>query len=311
MIKLKNFSILIILFFCSSCNTFDTFYGTTYTLDTFDAKSKRLDLSYQNLRTIPEGIQDLNALKMLDLSGNTGIDINTVLKSLSYPERLEVLVLDSLNMSRLPETITAFKNLKQLSIAYNQDLDLEDTFKQLKDIPLEFLNLQGNAIIQLPENITELETLQDLNLSYNHLHDATSFNYLGQLPLLYSLWLDHNDYTQLPKTVGVLNQITFFYVVNNQLNELPKEISNMKNLSVIHLGFNNFTELPEALNTVPNLLQVHINNNQITTIPRSFGAKKHRISALILDNNPIPENEQKWAEKTFSKYFLLSFKQYY
>ncbi len=311
MIKLKNSSIVIMLVIFSSCKTYDTFYGTTYSLDTFDAKSKRLDLSHQNISVIPEGLQDLNALKMLDLSGTTGIDTNIILESLPHPEKLEVLLLDSLNISTLPVTISSFKNLKQLSLAYNKNLNLEDTFTQLKDIPLEFLNLQGNAITQLPENISQLETLKDLNLSYNHLHDEASYSYLGQLPLLYSLWLDHNDFTQLPKTIGALNQITFFYVVNNQLNELPKEISSMKNLSVFHLGFNNFTELPEELITVPNLLQVHINNNQITTIPRSFGTKKHRISAIIFDNNPIPENEQKWAEKTFSSYFLLSFKQDY
>ncbi len=293
----------------SSCETYNTFYSTTYAADSFDAKSKRLDLSHQNISAIPEGLHALNALKMLDLSRTTGIDINTILETLPHPEKLEVLLLDSLNISTLPVTISSFKNLKQLSLAYNPDLNLEDTFTQLKDIPLVFLNLQGNAITQLPENITQLETLKDLNLSYNHLHDDVSYGYLGQLPLLNSLWLDHNDFTQLPKTVGALNQITFFYVVNNQLKKLPKEISNMKNLSVIHLSFNNFTELPEELITVPNLLQVHINNNQITTIPRSFGTKKHRISAIIFDNNPIPENEQKWAEKTFSRYFLLSFKQ--
>ena len=311
MIKLKNILLLVLMLAFASCNTYSTFYGETNNQDTFDSKSNRLDLSHQNLSTIPENFSTLKSLKMLDLSGNTNLDLNAVLSAIKYPQKLEVLILDSLNINSLPKNIYLFKNLKHLSLSYNPSLNLNETFTQLRDIPLEFLNLQGNGIEQLPENIIDIATLKDLNLSYNHLHDEDSYRYLGQLPKLYSLWLDHNDVTQLPKTIGELHQITFFYCLNNQLSTLPKEVSGMKSLKVFHLGFNQFTTLPEELINVPNLLMVHINNNKVTTIPRSFGSKKHSIFALLFDNNPIPENEQQWAEKTFSSYFLLSFKQDY
>jgi len=311
MTKLKNTVLVVILLVFSSCKTYNTFYGTTYTAHTFDTKSKRLDLSYQNLDIIPKGLSTLNELKMLDISGNTDLDLNIVLQSLPHPEKLEVLILDSLDLNSLPTNISSFKKLKQLSLAYNPNLNLKNTFAQLDNTPLEFLNLKGNEIRQLPSNIIQLETLKDLNLSDNYLHDEESYNYLGKLPLLYSLWLDDNTLSQLPKTVGALKQITFFYVDNNQLTGLPEEISGMKNLNVIHLGFNKFTELPEQLIKVPNLFKVHINNNQVTTIPRSFRTEKHSIFALLFDNNPIPEKEQKWAEKAFRNYRLLSFKQDY
>ncbi|MFT5847358.1 MAG: hypothetical protein ACJARX_002389 [Psychroserpens sp.] len=55
MIKLKNISLVALLLVFSSCKTYNTFYGSTHTLHTLDSKSKRLDLSHQNLNTIPEG----------------------------------------------------------------------------------------------------------------------------------------------------------------------------------------------------------------------------------------------------------------
>lgn len=311
MIKLKNRFFLLILLAFSSCKTYNTFYGVTDTLHTFNKKSKRLDLSYQDLNTIPERFNTLNELKMLDLSGNTDIDVKKVLASLPHPEKLEVLLLDSLNLSILPANISLLKTLKQLSLAYNPNLNLKTTFTQLYNVPLEFLNLKGNEIQKLPKNIQNIETLKDLNLSYNHLHDEESYSDLGKLPLLYSLWLDHNSLTQLPKTIKALDQISYFYIDNNELSSLPEEISEMKNLNVIHLGYNKFTEFPEQFIKVPSLKMVHINNNLITSFPRKYATEKYSLLALLLDHNPIPETEQIWAKKTFKIFFLLSFKQDY
>lgn len=309
---IKNIYIaLFLLVLFSSCNTYETFYGVTDTLDTYSSSSKRLDLSYKNLNTVPEGFNSLEDLKMLNLSGNTAINIEAVLQSLPNPEKLEVLILDSLNLSTAPKSLSSFKSLKQLSLCYNPKLDLEETFTQLGEIPLEFLNLKGNKIKQLPAAIKNIKTLKDLNLSYNELHDEKSYEYLGSLPMLYSLWIDHNNLTRLPKTVGFINQITYFYIDNNALTSLPEEIKEMRGLRVLHAGYNKFTTLPEEFIKMPSLIMVHINNNQITSISRKYETEKYAMLALLLDHNPIPESEKIWAENVFKKFFLLSFEQQY
>ena len=89
MIKLKNTVLVIIVLVFTSCQTYNTFYGTTHHKETFDSKSKRLDLSHQNLSAIPEGFSTLKELKMLDLSGNTGIDLQRVLESLRIQKDLK------------------------------------------------------------------------------------------------------------------------------------------------------------------------------------------------------------------------------
>lgn len=82
-------SILVIFF---SCKAHNIFYRSTYTLDTFDIKSKRLELSYQNLSTVPEGFQVLKVVRVLDHSRNTDIGLKEVLQSLPNPETLELFI---------------------------------------------------------------------------------------------------------------------------------------------------------------------------------------------------------------------------
>ncbi len=301
--------IAIICLLFSSCSTYATFYGETVRSLDVDSNTRRLDVSYQNLREFSVAYEKLENVRMINLSGNTQLDIPTILGFLPHPEKLEVLVLDSLQLKTIPKEVQGFKNLKQLSVAYNPSLDLEKIIRSVEELPLEFLNLKGNQLTQLPETITHLKTLKDLNLSYNTLHDADSYTYLGKLPNLYSLWLDHNGLTQLPKTIGAIDQVTYFYIDHNALTSLPKEISGMKNVWTIHADHNLFTTLPEQLIAMPALKLAHMNNNQITSISRKYETAKYSMLALLLDHNPLPDEERIWAEKTFKKFFLLSFKQ--
>lgn len=301
----------ILCLLCSSCDTYRTFYGETARSLDVNEHTRRLDVSYQKLERFSVAYDTLKALRMINLSGNTKLDIATILASLPQPEKLEVLVLDSLGLKEIPKEVQRFKNLKQLSLAYNPSLDLEKTIFSIELLPLEFLNLKGNQLTQLPETITHLKTLKDLNLSYNALHDADSYTYLGAMPNLYSLWLDHNDLTQLPVTIGTIDQVTYFYIDHNALTSLPNEISGMKNVWTIHAGHNLFTALPEQLIDMPVLKLAHMNNNQIVSIPRKYETAKYSMLALLLDHNPLPEKERIWAEKVFRKFFLLSFKQSY
>lgn len=299
----------ILLVLLSSCGAYTTFYGETARGITVDEHTRRLDLSHQNLTELPLAYDTLHALRMLDLSGNVDLDISQVLASITYPEKLEVLILDSLNLKEVPLELKRYTHLKQLSLGYNPALDIEKTIANLEGTSLEFLNLRGNNIIHIPQNIEALQTLKDLNLSYNRIHDDASYRYLGALPELFSLWFDHNELTALPTTVGALSQVRYFYIDHNELTTLPSEISGMKRVWTIHAGHNRFTELPIQLIDVPKLILVHMNNNTIASISRKYGEQEYSMKALLLDHNPLPEEERLWAEKTFKNFFLLSFKQ--
>jgi len=308
MIRLRLVICSLIVIF-TSCTTYNTFYNTTDTQLTLSNKTKRLSLKNLNLNQLPKAINSVETLYMLNLSGNPKLDLKNALLKIPKPKKLKVLLLDSLELKTLPNEIKRFTHLEQLSLIHNPDLDLARTFDKLKGLPIVFLNLKHNDLICLPKNISLIKTLKEINLSYNHLIDPESYESLGDLPLLYSLWLDHNTLKQLPKTIGALEQIRFLYLGHNSLKSLPQEMAMMKNLWVLHAEYNKFESLPKTFVTMPSLLMVHINNNKIQKFSRAYELRKHSLKGLILDNNPILDTERAWAKKHFKNFFMLSFEQ--
>ncbi|WP_159092288.1 leucine-rich repeat domain-containing protein [Aquimarina sp. Aq107] len=311
MIKKQLLYHLCFLLLCSSCNTYTTFYSKTHIEIDSEKFSKihRLDLSNQKLKELPNSITKLKDLRMINLSNNKNLDIDSSLRLLSVHKNLEVLILDSLGIKTIPESIKLFPKLKQISLINNPGIDLSQILQQISELPIEFLNLKNNQLTKIPENITAINTLRDLNLSYNEIDDAESYSYLGKLPDLYSLWIDHNNLKKLPNTISKLNQIRFFYIDHNDLKTLPDQLKEMKNVWVIHAGFNKFKELPSVFSSMKSLLMVHINNNEIVSIPTTYETEKYPLAGLILDNNPLSQEEITKAKETFKGFFLLSFKQ--
>ncbi|TSE11455.1 leucine-rich repeat domain-containing protein [Aquimarina algiphila] len=309
--KWNIISVLLIILLYSSCNTYTTYYSKTYTSTPNRNKSKvhRLDFSNKNVESLAEYIVKNKNLKMLNLSNTKISNLDNIFIQLGKHTQIEILILDSLDISRLPKSIKTLSHLKQLSLSYNPKLNLEDTFSKISDLPIEFLNLKGNNIAKLPDNTTSLHHIKDLNLSYNILSEKHNYTLLGELPNLYSLWIDHNNLDQLPETIGALDQVRFLYIDHNNLNVLPNSISAMKKTWVIHAGYNQFTELPSAFTKMKSLFMVHINNNNIKSISEAYEKEKYPLAGLILDNNPLLDSEKEKGKKLFKGFFLLSFEQ--
>lgn len=302
---------VLLLFFCllmASCKTFKTYYGNTFQeIDNEKFKRTfRLDLSNQNLTDLPEKTADLKELRMINLSGNTQLNLEKTFEILSGLPKLEVILLDSLDLTDLPDNFKHLKKIKHVSLVNNPKLNFVHAFELMKEFDLEFLNLSHNVLTELPEEISKISRLRDLKLSYNHFQLSELFLTLADLPKLRSLWLNNNEIQTLPTEIAVIRRITYFYIDDNRLTDFPKEMSQMDRLLVLHAAGNNFRELPVELTHLPHLVFVILSNNPIETIPPEFRRKDYSLLALVMDGNKLDEAEKRFAKKMFRRFFIFS-----
>jgi Leucine-rich repeat (LRR) protein len=290
------------------CKTFKTYYGNTFQ-DIDNQKIKRtfrLDLSNQNLTELPEKVVDLKELRMINLSGNTELDLEKTFEILTGLPKLEVILLDSLNLTVLPDNFKNLRKINHVSLVNNPELDFAQVFLLMKDFDMEFLNLSHNNLAELPEEISKIKRLRDLKLSYNHIQLSELFLNLAELPKLRSLWLDNNRIETLPPEIAAIRRVVYFYIDDNKLSDFPKEMSQMDRLLVMHAAGNNFNELPVGLTHMPHLMFAILSNNPIETIPPEFRRKDYSLLALVMDGNKLDEAEKKFAKKMFRRFFIFS-----
>jgi internalin A len=159
------------------------------------AKDKRawLDLSGNNLISLPPEIGRLQNLTSLNLSGNC--------------------------LTSLPSEIGQLQNLISLDLSKNQLKSLTLKIARLQN--LTWLNLSENLLTTLPACVTHLPDLTWLYLNGNRIQSLRSE--ISQLKNLIELHLGNNRLTDLPEAITLLQNLTELHLSGNSL-DLPAEI---------------------------------------------------------------------------------------
>jgi internalin A len=199
--------------------------------------STTLNLSDQNLITLPDSISQLTNLKSLDLSSNRLTKLPDFIGELT---NLEDLALSRNQLSSLPESFSHLKRLKILDISNNLLTRLPESITKLSN--LENLNLSGNKLSSIPESIDHLTSLRELNLLVNEL--VTMPDSIGRLSQLITIDLSHNRLSMLPDSIGNLKRLTSIDLSHNLLNSLPDSLSNLRSLKALYLHYNKALGLP-------------------------------------------------------------------
>jgi Leucine-rich repeat (LRR) protein len=302
---LLHVTVLALLICLSACETSRTYYGETDTVVHTKKQHFRLDLSVQSLTELPSDLSQQTELRTLNLSGNPSLDLTNALEIACRLPNLHILILNDLKLKALPGAIKNCKALTQISLVNNPGLDFEDAFKTLSTLNLEFLDLSNNQLNELPEALGNLKTLRDLRLSHNHISQSQSYETLGQLPLLFSVWLDNNQLTTLPKEIGLLTRVGYLYLDNNYLTELPQSMRFMRRLSAAWLGHNCFTQVPTTL-ADRGIFMVFLNNNRISDIGDRFRTGRFFVRGIVLDYNYLDNPQRKESAKIFHDTFIYS-----
>lgn len=243
-------------------------------------KLTRLDLSRQDISSLPPEIGTLTSLTHLILRHNS--------------------------ITTLPPEIGQLTNLIWVDLSHNNLTALLPDIGQLTK--LNYVNLRSNQLASVPPEIGNLYNLTELNLNRNHLNTlpseigklaklrqlSLSGNNLKTLPeeivsleqRLQQLTLASNGLTSLPPQVLKLTRLTQLYLSNNQLTGLPAEIIHLSALSQLDLRNNKLTVFPEEIFRLSGLTLLYLSNNQMTLLPPEI-IQLSKLKVLYLQHNQL------------------------
>ncbi|NWU13206.1 MFHA1 protein, partial [Cephalopterus ornatus] len=222
---------------------------------------EELDLSFNRLRRLPEGLGRLRHLRTLDVDHNLLPSFPAPLLELAALEELDCS--GNRHLGALPEGIAALRRLKILWLSGTGLAALPEGLCQLS--ALESLMLDGNRLQALPAGFGRLQRLKMLNLSSNLLGEFPSA--ILALPSLEELYLSRNQLTLLPPCLCQLHQLRTLWLDNNRIRYLPDSIVHLHSLEELVLQGNQIAILPEGFGQLSRVTLWKIKDNPLIQPP--------------------------------------------
>lgn len=144
-------------------------------------KLKRIVITDNHLKELPESILKIGSLEELIVSGN---ELETLTSELLNASKLEYLNISYNDFSQLPLVVYEMKSLTGISLGGNKKIrEISEGISKL--INLRELSMQGCAIKKLPDAFWTLESLMYLNFSDSGIEEIS--DQVFELPKLKSL----------------------------------------------------------------------------------------------------------------------------
>ncbi|KDO31536.1 hypothetical protein SPRG_19496 [Saprolegnia parasitica CBS 223.65] len=243
----------------------------------------KLDLSYNQLRSLPEALRELAGLKWLKVKDN---QLTRLPASLGSLQLLVYLDVSDNRLNDVPEFVGDLLLLRELCVTSNTISTLPSSLGRLEH--LETLRLDNNHLTSLPEAIGRLTKLRVLTAQSNQLASLPSS--FANLSSLSSLDLSKNN---LGATVVVLDkmaQLEFVDLRNNGLSAFPS-LPTTTRLDHLLLGNNKLTSIDNAsLRRVASSLTVlNIHDNQLAALSADLMSQFAKLKTLDLSNNNLSD----------------------
>ncbi|NXY68940.1 MFHA1 protein, partial [Glareola pratincola] len=218
---------------------------------------EELDLSFNRLRRLPEGLGRLRHLRALDVDHNLLPSFPAPLLELAALEELDCS--GNRHLGALPEGIAALRRLK-------------------------ILWLSGTGLAALPEGLCQLSALESLMLDGNRLQALPAG--FGSLQRLKMLNLSSNLLGEFPAAILALPSLEELYLSRNQLTLLPPRLCQLRQLRALWLDNNHIRYLPDSIVLLHSLEELVLQGNQIAILPEGFG-QLSRVTLWKIKDNPL------------------------
>lgn len=226
----------------------------------------KINLSDNNLTTLPDAIGDL--------------------------PHLESLIVKNNKLTSLPEKIFSIPTLKWLYVGYNQITALPE--KIGKKCLIQLFEVQHNKLTKLPANLfrycymlricnfsnnqltelpalaeaEELNAIEELYIGQNNL-SAAAIDHATNFLKLKSFDVSYNKIGTLSQNISRLSELVTLNVAGNELAELPKSIKQLKKLKYFLCNNNNLRDVPALPESI---LHIDIGSNKFFSFPASVRA---------------------------------------
>lgn len=183
----------------------------------FLQKLKTVNLSFNNIKKLPDGIHVLNELDDLDLSYNS---LDSLPGSISRMNRLRVLNLRGNEGFKITDSLTL------LSTLYSIDLSECD----LKLLPSNLINLS-----------VRLCYMEDNNL--DSINDS-----VFMMPDLAYLDISNNNFSEIPAGISKTGALFEALIINNnEIREFPEWFCSLSKLVKVDISHNYISTLPDSI----------------------------------------------------------------
>ncbi|KAF2074820.1 hypothetical protein CYY_003884 [Polysphondylium violaceum] len=221
---------------------------------------RELDLSHNQIQSIPSEICKLLSLQSLNLGFNK---IESIPVELSECYQLVSLDLQSNSLTTITEnSFSKLNNLNTLNLSNNK----------LTTLSKDIVNLASISILYVDNNCIESIAIPSNHSSLNELY--INSNQLKSLESLCQL-----SFSNITKLAANFNQIT----------TIPSMISNLKRLCKLELNENNITTVSPSIVSLKSLYEVGLGNNKIENLPPEM-AQMTWLLDINLNKNPIQKN---------------------
>ena len=126
-----------------------------------------LNLSYNHIKTLNEGIANLTHMHTLDVSSNA---LYALPPEIGNCVRLRIIRLNGNQLTQLPEELTRCKLVEELYLSENRLTKLPESIGTM--LCLRKITLQNNNLKKLDCNIARCNVLDDIDVSNNPLDNV-------------------------------------------------------------------------------------------------------------------------------------------
>lgn len=243
-------------------------------------KLEILEIDNNWLEILPEGMSQLAALQRLDLSNNR---LTALPEELGNCGALRYLSLHSNFLTSLPPSLGACFKLEYLDVSRNLLLELPEGLQYMTS--LVHLDINSNRIGNLPHHIGLCRALRYLDASTNALaYIPDSFSALSSLEFCN---LDNNDIVTTPNCFNQLTSLKHLSMKTNSARQLFADMGCMHSLTLLDVSVNSVERLPIEMGLMTSLQELRLTRNNLVTLPAELG------SCTLLQKLELPYNSIK------------------